>query len=259
MKAQEQVQCPVQSHSLSLKQLLPDVFLVDLRVDYLNEEKLNIMKRLGVGGFGEVFKAEYDGRQVAVKKLLKGQLERLPTFVLDDDEYLQEEQEICVLYKFPQLRSEVAMMSRLKHPCIIKLIGVSIQQLSFAMEFAPLGDLDSYVGCKFKELKSQFVSERTIHKTILPRMLTYKITHQVAMAIQYLHKMRVIHTDLKTDNVLLCSVDTTDRVNVKLADYGISHVMFGGGVKGAAGFHAFCAPEILRGKAFDEKVSDPTR
>lgn len=64
----------------------------------------------------------------------------------------------------------------------------------------------------------------------------------------------MIHTDLKTDNILLFSTNTEDVVNVKLADYGISRNLVAGGVRGAAGGHPFCAPEITKGKAFDEKV-----
>ncbi len=74
-------------------------------------------------------------------------------------------------------------------------------------------------------------------------------------AIGYLHNSRIIHTDLKTDNILLFSLDPEELINIKLADYGISHNLDAGGVRGEAGFHAFCAPEILNGKAFDEKVS----
>lgn len=242
---------------ISLQQLLPDVFMVDLGPSYLLKDKLEIEKRLGVGGFGEVYKAVYDGNPIAVKSLVKGQFNKHParSATNQDPHSREEEQEMSVIYKFPKLRSEVALMARLKHPCIIKLLGVSIQQLSFAMEFAPLGDLSTYVERRFEELQAEFISERTVHRTLLPRMLTYKIAHQVSTAIQYLHRMRIIHTDLKTDNILLCSIDLLDSVNVKLADYGISHALFAGGVKGAAGFHAFCAPEILKGKAFDEKVN----
>lgn len=40
-------------------------------------------------------------------------------------------------------------MSRLEHPFIVGLIGVSLQSLCFAMEFAPYGDLKSFIQDKY--------------------------------------------------------------------------------------------------------------
>ena len=67
-----------------------------------------------------------------------------------------------------------------------------------------------------------------------------------------------MYRDLKGDNVLVWSIDPTHKVNVKLADYGISRFANPGGVKGEEGTPGYMAPEALKKRgedqSFDEKV-----
>ena len=82
---------------------------------------------------------------------------------------------------------------------------------------------------------------------------------QVILALRYLHGQRIIYRDLKSDNILVWSLDPSDVVNIKLADYGISRFANPSGVKGQEGTPGYVAPEALRRRgedqAFDEKVT----
>lgn len=264
MNGQDEIVCEMhRDEPVPLKSLVPDLFLVDLGIRILDSKKLTLGKKLGCGAFGEVFKAAYDGNPVAVKMLMKlsdqrqsssNELASASASSYEDVPMDDEAKMMTVINTFPKLRNEVAMMSRLKHPCILKLIGASVHKLLFAMEFAPMGDLASELHLQYVCSRPAFVCDRVVQGTLLCHLLTYKMALQVMTAINYLHSTKVIHTDLKTDNILLFSLDPEDAINVKLADYGISHNLDAGGNRGEAGFHAFSAPEILRGKAFDEKV-----
>ena len=70
----------------------------------------------------------------------------------------------------------------------------------------------------------------------------------------------MVYQDLKSDNVLVWSLDLDQPVNIKLADNGISRFANPGGMRGEEGTAGYLAPEAIqrRGEdqAFDEKVQE---
>ncbi|XP_038067103.1 leucine-rich repeat serine/threonine-protein kinase 1-like [Patiria miniata] len=287
MKGMEHAECPRHQEGLKLRKLIPDLYLIDLPVGMLNKKDFDFDPRvspsLGSGGYGEVFKAQFRREDVAVKMLIKSTFfnsrtdSGLHSSADEDskkssagsdrsdsgkqsvspksyDENNADVNAIFVMEGFSNLRGEVATMSKLRHPCIIHLIGISIQHLCFAMELAPLGDLASLLKREMEAQRGFFTINSKIYRTILDRVLTFKIAMQIARGVSYLHKQRVIYSDLKTDNVLLYSMDVEAPVNIKLTDYGIARSMDLQGARGQAGPTGFCAPEIQRGRTFTEKV-----
>lgn len=85
-------------------------------------------------------------------------------------------------------------------------------------------------------------------------MLTQKIAYQIASGLAYLHKKNIIFCDLKSDNILVWSLDVKDHINIKLSDYGISRQSFHEGALGVEGTPGYQAPEIRPRIVYDEKV-----
>ena len=129
-----------------------------------------IIERLGVGGFGEVFKAEQLNlkRLVAFKVLKPG----------------MDSQEIVTRFE-----AEQKAMARLDHPNIAKIIdgGLSPRgRMFFAMEFVPGATISDY--CDRRRLK---LSERL------------GIFLEVCDAIHHAHLRGIIHRDIKGQNILV--------------------------------------------------------
>ncbi len=90
---------------------------------------------------------------------------------------------------------------------------------------------------------------------IIYAVLKYSLSIQVAHALLYLHESEIVYRDLKSDNVLVCTLDESAIVNVKLSDYGISCFATPQGVIGEGGTPGFQAPEVKIGCPYDEKVT----
>jgi serine/threonine protein kinase len=145
-----------------------------------------LLRRLGGGGFGEVYLAEdlREHRQVALKML------KTPLTSRDN---------------LKAFLNEVRSF-RLKHPFIVPLldIGMSEQDLPFlVMEYVDGGTL----------------RQRYPKGTHVPLDVVVRMTAQVASALQYAHDRHLMHRDVKPEN-MLWQADGT----VLLSDFGLVEV-----------------------------------
>eukprot|EP00731_Ephydatia_muelleri_P005646 Em0002g1822a len=250
------------SVAVPLVHLVPDILLTDLPEELKIEHAEFTFNpedpatRLGEGGAGTVYKGKYRGQAVAIKELLsQGGHEEGGE---EEEEGISNEP----LFMFRDLRQEVTVLAQLSHPNIVALLGVSIRPMCIVLEFAPMGSLFGVLEKKVEQLKEKQVdSASTILRMpggVLGHVMTTKIAMQVAQALQYIHGVGIIYRDLKAENALVWSLDPTEKVNIKLADYGISRFANPGGVKGIEGTPGYQAPETIQRKgeeqAFDEKV-----
>ena len=175
-------------------------------------DNYRLLRLLGEGTYGEVYLGEdvSSGAQVAVK-VLKFSLtpEKLKKFLTE------------------------ARTMRLKHPHIVPLLdfGVAGETPFLVMDYATGGNL------------------RDLHprgtQVQLARVLAY--VQQLASALQYAHGLRLIHRDVKPENILL-----GEHEELLLSDFGSAlyvPVDRSASVKGLVGTAAYMAPEQLHGKA----------
>ena len=70
--------------------------------------------------------------------------------------------------------------------------------------------------------------------------------------MEYLHRRRIIHRDLKSLNLLL-----GDQWNIKITDFGLSRIKSADSqslMTGQVGTCHWMAPELIRGQMYTEKV-----
>ena len=181
-----------------------------------------VISLLGEGSFGKAFlaKCDRDNKQYVIKQI--------PFDDMTDEEKRETFNEAIILKK-------------LDHPNIIKFKEVFIQRnprpaLNIVTEFADGGDL----GQKIKKQKKVPFSESQI--------LDY-IT-QICLALQHIHKKKIIHRDLKSDNVFLMKSGI-----VKLGDFGIAKGLQSTWEKAKTfvGTPYYLSPEIIANEPYDSK------
>ncbi|XP_049417413.1 leucine-rich repeat serine/threonine-protein kinase 1 isoform X1 [Epinephelus fuscoguttatus] len=248
----EYIICPLHPEQpVSLQELVPELFMTDFparlfleraQLEY-SEEENNI---LGQGGSGTIiYRARYREQPVAIKRFHFKKC-RQQTISSDTDTMVKHLQSADACRSFSEFRQEASMLHSLQHPCIVSLVGISIHPLCFALQLAPLGSLNTVLEEKQKGKGSKYMP--------LGHMLTFKVAYQIAAGLAYLHRKSIIFCDLKSDNILVWSLELRDPVNIKLSDYGISRQTFHEGALGVEGTPGYQAPEIRPGIVYDEKV-----
>eukprot|EP00240_Pyramimonas_obovata_P016030 CAMPEP_0118942696 /NCGR_PEP_ID=MMETSP1169-20130426/36654_1 /TAXON_ID=36882 /ORGANISM="Pyramimonas obovata, Strain CCMP722" /LENGTH=283 /DNA_ID=CAMNT_0006887753 /DNA_START=73 /DNA_END=921 /DNA_ORIENTATION=- len=132
--------------------------------------------------------------------------------------------------------SEVKLLSQLSHPFVLGYIDSFMHKNSVCIvtEYCESGDLYN----KLKLCKKYLNEERVVEWFV-----------QLMFALQYLHERKVLHRDLKTQNIFL-----TKEGNIKLGDFGIAKVLNSTEMAMTViGTPYYMSPEIMESKPYDFK------
>ncbi len=176
--------------------------------------KYRILELLGHGGFADVYLGEhiYLHTQAAIK-VLHTQLD---------------------VKEIEQFRNEALLIAHLTHPHIIRVLDYDVENAApfLVMDYAPGGTL----------------RQRIPRATQASPRLFLPYVQQVASALQYAHDRKLIHRDVKPENMLLDA-----NGEVKLSDFGIALVarstLSQETTGNVVGTMTYMAPEQLQGKA----------
>ena len=117
---------------------------------------------------------------------------------------------------FDEFKKEANIMRRVSHPRTVACYGVAEIEGSFCMVMEYLEHDSVFIWLA----KSKYALAHGRHDVMLPDWATkQEIVLDIAYGMAYLHRLRIIHRDLKSPNVLL---DNSYRA--KVADFGLSVV-----------------------------------
>ena len=206
-------------------------------------DDFEILRKLGEGAFGKVFKvrSKKNNKVYAMKKA--------------NIKELKEENE-----KAYQLTlNETSFLKELNHSHIIKYYKNFIEgdYLYIIIEFVANGDIEGYM--KAHQIYNKHIEEEKLWNIFL----------QCMEALTYVHSMGVIHRDIKPVNLLM-----DNNMTVKLGDFGVSAVrmkeentLYLNGIynpfknkdnlkyhQTLVGTNGYMAKEIIENNEYDQKV-----
>ncbi|GMH02400.1 hypothetical protein Nepgr_004239 [Nepenthes gracilis] len=235
---------------IQLEKHLSRVWSKEREINTRNEEweidlsKLDIRCVIAHGTYGTVYKGVYDGQDVAVKILDWG-----------EDGMATAAETAALRASF---RQEVAVWHKLDHQNITKFIGASMGTSNLKVPSRGTSNdinnsFPSRACCVVVEylpsgtLKNYLIRNR---RKKLPLKIVVQLALDISRGLSYLHSKKIVHRDVKTENLLLSS-----QRMLKIADFGVARVEAQNprDMTGETGTLGYMAPEVLDGKPYNRK------
>ncbi|GMI69963.1 hypothetical protein like AT3G22750 [Hibiscus trionum] len=204
--------------------------------------KLDLRHVVAHGTYGTVYRGTYDNQDVAVKLLDWGEGGSYST--------------AAVATLRASFRQEVAVWQKLDHPNVTKFVGASMgtSNLRIPSNNTSADGHDSWHSracCVVVE----YVPGGTLKQYLIRnrrQKLAYKVVIKLALdlsrGLSYLHSKKIVHRDVKTENMLLDA-----HRNLKIADFGVARVEAQNprDMTGETGTLGYMAPEVIDGKPYN--------
>jgi len=166
-------------------------------------DNLILEKCIGSGAFGEVYLTMIKGdnsRKLATKKLERSKIEGTEAM--------------------KYLKNEILILQKLNHPNIVKYESIKKTKKHFylVMEFCNGGELSKALENYQEKYGKPFSQEIVQH-----------LMRQIIDAFKYIHEQKVVHRDIKLDNILINFESEKDKedlnmlkAKVKIIDFGFA-------------------------------------
>ncbi|CAN8286201.1 unnamed protein product [Cochlearia groenlandica] len=208
LREAEELRSRAETSTLQLPQYFTDFSFSEIE-EATNHFDLTL--KIGEGGYGTIYIGRLRHTQVAIKMMN-------PNSSQGHIEYQQ----------------EVDVLSKMRHPNIITLIGACPEGWSLVYEYLPDGSLEDRLNCKDNSPPLSWQSR-------------VRIATEICAALVFLHSNKahsLVHGDLKPANILL----DTNLVS-KLSDFGTCSLLHPNGRKSVStdvtGTAAYLDPEAL--------------
>lgn len=186
----------------------PKEIKIDMEEDEDDDDGAMVKIELGRGSFGTVYAGRFRGHVVAIKQLPAGSEEMIKAF-----------------------RSEASIAFRLQHKNVAHCYGGVIKQ--------------KFVRLISERLEASLHNELHIVKVEMPAEVVRGTISQVAQGLAYLHQNKVVHRDLKPDNVMRNAKHVWKLIDFGLASSRSSSMATKSSVSGAnRGTAGYMAPEL---------------
>ena len=168
-----------------------------------------ILAEIARGANATVYKARWQGQDVAVKKT------NMEGLRMNERDARQ-----------ASFLSETDILIQLRHPNILTVYGVITEDpscLQHVLELATRGDLREFLNLNATGDKEQPLTPSFDAKQPLSRLIEFDLSAQVARGMAACHKMKCAHRDLKSLNVLACADSSkASGLILKISDFGES-------------------------------------
>lgn len=172
----------------------------------ISYSEVDCAEKIGGGGFGDVYKGNFRGTEVAIKKVLS---DKLSKDAVDE------------------LIKEAEIMTNLRHPNVVLFMGFCRPpDCCLLFEYIRRGSLYDLL---YRERRKFSMHE------------VCRIHIDIACGMAYLHGAGVVHRDLKPANILV-----DEHFRAKIADFGLSKVKQESmTLRSRVGTPQYMAPELL--------------